>query len=89
MSNMFEWSLFGLMVGVVANLIDPRPASSGLFSALLLGIVGALVGGTLGDLLFGQGLTGFNLSSFSLAVVGSILLMLIGRAYYHTSRNSY
>ena len=45
--------------------------------------LGALVGGLLGDLLFGVGVTGFNLSSFIVAVAGSLLLMLLGRAFYN------
>jgi uncharacterized membrane protein YeaQ/YmgE (transglycosylase-associated protein family) len=78
--NIISWILFGLIVGIVANAIDPRPARGGIFNAMLLGVVGALIGGFLSDLVFGVGITGFNLTSFLIAVAGSLVLLFIGRA---------
>lgn len=78
--NIVSWILFGLIVGIVANAIDPEPARGGLISAILLGIVGALIGGFLSELIFGVGVTGFNLTSFLIAIAGSLVLLFIGRA---------
>lgn len=78
--NIISWVVFGLVVGVIANFIDPSPARGGLFGTILLGILGALLGGFLGDLLFGVGVSGFNLTSFIVAVVGSLLVLVIARA---------
>lgn len=75
------WILFGLIVGIVANAIDPYPSSGGLLGSVILGIVGAMVGGFLADLLFGVGITGFNLPSFLVAVGGSLILLFLGRAF--------
>ena len=74
-----SWILFGLAAGVIANIIDPRPAEGGLLGAVILGVLGALVGGFLANSIFGVGVTGFNLTSFVLAVLGSLLLLFVGR----------
>lgn len=80
MSDALSWIIFGLIVGIIANIIDPRPAAGGILGAIVLGIVGALVGGFLGNLLFGVGVSGFNLSSFIVAILGSLLLLFVSRA---------
>lgn len=80
MSDFFSWIIFGLIVGIIANIIDPRPAAGGILGAIVLGVVGALVGGFLGNLLFGVGISGFNLSSFIVAILGSLLLLFVSRA---------
>lgn len=78
--NVFAWIVFGLVAGVVANVIDPRPAKGGLVGAIILGIAGALVGGFLANLVFGVGITGFDINSFVIAVIGSLVLLFIGRS---------
>lgn len=77
--NILSWILFGLIVGIIANAIDPNPESGGLLGAILLGIGGALLGGFVADLIFGVGVSGFNLTSFIIAVAGSLLLLFVGR----------
>lgn len=79
--NLIIWILFGLIVGIVANALDPRPAQGGIVGAIILGILGSVVGGFIGDLIFGVGVTGFNLSSFIIAVAGSLLVLYIARAF--------
>lgn len=78
--NIIAWIAFGLIVGVVANMIDPRPAQGGVVGAVILGVLGALLGGFLGSLIFGVGITGFDLNSFIIAVLGALLLLFISRA---------
>lgn len=77
--NVLAWLIFGLLVGIIANVLDPRPAKGGILGAIVLGIVGALVGGFLATLFFGVGITGFNLPSFIIAIAGALILLLIGR----------
>ncbi len=79
--NILTWIVFGLVVGFIANAIDPQPAKGGMLGAVLLGVLGALLGGFLGDLIFGVGVTGFNLSSFIVAVIGSLILLAVSRAF--------
>lgn len=79
--NIFAWVVFGVVVGVVTNIIDPRPSQGGLFGAILLGISGALLGGLVSSVIFQSGITSFNLTTFVIAVLGSLLLLLLGRVF--------
>lgn len=79
--NIFAWVVFGVVVGVVTNIIDPRPSEGGLFGAILLGISGALLGGLVSSVIFQSGITSFNLTTFVIAVLGSLLLLLLGRVF--------
>ncbi len=78
--NILLWVVFGLLVGIVANAIDPRPAQGGALGAIILGIIGAVVGGFIANLLFGVGITGFNLTSFAVSVLGALFVLMLGRA---------
>lgn len=78
--SVISWIIFGLIAGTIANVIDPRPSSGGIVGAILLGIIGALVGGYLANVLLGVDVTGFNLTSFIVAIAGSLLLLFVGRA---------
>jgi len=78
--SFLSWILFGLVVGIVANAIDPAPAKGGVLGSIVLGIIGATIGGFLANLIFGINVTGFNLSSFLVAIAGSLLLLFLGRA---------
>lgn len=77
--GIISFLIFGLIVGIIANLIDPQPARGGALGAIVLGIVGALVGGWLGSMFFNTTVSGFNLSSFVVAVIGSLLVLVVGR----------
>ncbi len=80
--NILIWMVFGVIVGFIANLLDPNPLRGGLLGGLVLGVLGAILGGFLGDLLFGGiGLPGFNLSSFIVAAIGSLVLLFISHAF--------
>jgi uncharacterized membrane protein YeaQ/YmgE (transglycosylase-associated protein family) len=73
--------VFGLIAGSIANMIDPRPSRGGILGSIVLGIAGAIVGGWLGEMLFGAGVSGFNFTSFLVAVAGALLLLFIGRMF--------
>lgn len=78
--NILSWILFGLIVGIVANTIDPSDNHGGVLGAILLGIIGSLVGGLLANLIFGVGVTGFDIASFIVAVGGSLMVLFGSRA---------
>lgn len=79
--NILSWMLFGLIVGIVANAIDPTPNEGGVLGAILLGVAGALVGGFLANMLFGMGVAGFDITSFMIAVAGSLVVLFGSRAF--------
>ncbi len=72
------WIIFGLIAGTIANFIVPS-SKGGIVGSIVLGIVGAVVGGYLGQKFFAVGVTGFNLTSFAVAVAGALLVVFIGR----------
>jgi uncharacterized membrane protein YeaQ/YmgE (transglycosylase-associated protein family) len=82
--SFLTWVIFGLLVGIAANTIDPRPSQGGALGAVILGIIGAVVGGFLANAVFGVGITGFNMTSFSVAVLGALFLLMLGRALQNT-----
>jgi uncharacterized membrane protein YeaQ/YmgE (transglycosylase-associated protein family) len=78
--NILSYILFGLIAGSIANFVDPRPSRGGILGSIVLGIVGAVLGGFIGDALFGVGVTGFNVTSLVVAVAGALLTLFVGRA---------
>ena len=74
------WILFGLIAGAIAKVLMPGDDPGGFFTTIVIGIVGALLGGWLGSLILDVGISGFNISSFLVAVGGSVLLLVIYRA---------
>lgn len=74
----FGFLLLGLIAGAIAKLILPGKQGGGWLITLLLGVVGAIVGGWLGGLLFDADLGGFfDLRTWLLAIGGSIVVLLI------------
>ncbi|WP_166872896.1 MULTISPECIES: GlsB/YeaQ/YmgE family stress response membrane protein [unclassified Salinibacterium] len=74
----FSFLILGLIAGAIAKLILPGRQGGGWFITLLLGVVGAFLGGLLGGLLFGRGLTEFfDLGTWLLAIAGAIVVLLI------------
>jgi len=70
--------LLGLIAGAIAKLILPGKQGGGWIVTLLLGIVGALLGGWIGGMIFGRGLEEFfDLGTWLLAIGGSIVVLLI------------
>ena len=70
--------LLGLIAGAIAKLILPGKQGGGWIVTLLLGVVGALLGGFLGGQIFGVGGQGvFNIWTWVLAVGGAIIVLLI------------
>ena len=70
--------LLGLIAGAIAKLILPGRQGGGWIATLILGIVGALLGGWLGGLIFHVSYDGFfSIKSWIIAIVGSIVVLLI------------
>ncbi|WP_434810561.1 GlsB/YeaQ/YmgE family stress response membrane protein [Microbacterium sp. bgisy189] len=74
----FGFLLLGLLAGAIAKLILPGKQGGGWFVTLLLGVVGALLGGWLGSILFNAPLEEFfSLQTWALAIGGSLIVLLI------------
>ncbi len=70
--------LLGLIAGAIAKLILPGRQGGGWLITLVLGVIGALLGGFIGGLLFNRGLEEFfDLGTWLLAIGGSIIVLLI------------
>jgi len=74
------WIIFGALVGWVASMIMKTDAEQGAVLNIIVGIVGAVVGGWLMSLLGESGVGGFNLYSFLVALLGACVLIAIVRA---------
>ncbi|MDQ5889991.1 MAG: hypothetical protein QG609_484 [Patescibacteria group bacterium] len=71
------WILFGGIIGWVASLIMKTDAQQGLVLNIIVGIIGALIGGWVMNF-FGQSdPSGFSLYSFLVALLGSVILIAI------------
>jgi uncharacterized membrane protein YeaQ/YmgE (transglycosylase-associated protein family) len=84
--NLIIWLVLGGLIGKVASMIMRTDAQQGVFLNMVVGIVGALLGGWVISPLFGGGvvsLRSFSPSALLLALIGSVLLLaianLIGR----------
>lgn len=70
--------LLGLIAGAIAKMILPGRQDGGWFATLILGVIGALVGGWLGSWLFNTPLQDFfSIKTWLLAVAGSVLVLAI------------
>ncbi|EAQ5827641.1 GlsB/YeaQ/YmgE family stress response membrane protein [Salmonella enterica] len=79
--GILSWIIFGLIAGILAKWIMPGKDGGGFFMTIILGIVGAVVGGWISTF-FGFGkvdVDGFNFGSFAVAVIGAIVVLLIYR----------
>jgi uncharacterized membrane protein YeaQ/YmgE (transglycosylase-associated protein family) len=73
------WIVLGLIAGGLAKLIMPGRDPGGIIVAMLIGIAGALVGGFVFSLFGGGGVTGLNLGSIIVAIVGALILLALYR----------
>ena len=72
------WIILGLAAGAIAKAILPGNQGGGWLITLLLGVVGALLGGFIGSAVFGIGLEGFfSIQTWLLALGGAIVVLLI------------
>lgn len=77
--NILIWIVFGAIAGWIASLVMKSDGSQGTIQDIVLGIVGSVVGGYIMEFTGNSGVTGFNLYSFGVAVLGAVVLLYIGR----------
>lgn len=74
------WIVFGGLVGWVASLIMKTDAQQGIVLNVVVGIIGAVVGGLLMGLVGENGVGSFNLYSFLVALLGAVVFIWIVKA---------
>lgn len=80
--NLLIWAVFGLAVGYIVHVIDPRDVKGGIFGTAILGILGALLGGYLASFIVGHAVKPFSLEGFLMAVGGGLILAFLSRFFF-------
>jgi len=81
--SFLAWIVLGLLAGFIASKIVNKQGE-GVFLDIILGIVGAVAGGWLFNTFGASGVTGLNLYSLMVAIVGAVVLLVL----YHAIRRS-
>ena len=79
--GIISWIVIGLIAGILGKLIMPGRDPGGFVLTIVIGMIGALVGGFVVQLLGGAGLTGFNIWSILVATLGAIILLALYRLF--------
>ncbi|MCA9100449.1 MAG: GlsB/YeaQ/YmgE family stress response membrane protein [Pirellulales bacterium] len=79
--GILSWIVFGLIAGVLAKWIMPGADPGGIIVTILLGVIGAFVGGYVGTLLGLGTVSGFDVRSMFIAVLGAIILLALYRFF--------
>lgn len=74
------WIILGGLAGWVASIITGTSGRQGIFADIILGIIGGIVGGWAVSLMGGEGITGFNIWSFVVALLGAIVVVWVYHA---------
>ncbi len=77
------WIIFGALAGWIASIIMKTDYEQGTVKDIVMGIIGAVVGGFLMNMVGQSGVTGFNLYSLLVAVIGAAVVIYVGRLLLH------
>jgi len=75
--NIILWIVFGAIAGWIASIVMGTNAQMGALANIIVGIVGAIIGGLIMNAFGAQGVTGFNLPSMLVAIVGAVVLLFL------------
>ena len=81
--SLIVWIIFGALAGWIASIIAGTNAQQGMLANIVVGILGAFLGGFLMSLLGKSGVTGFNLYSAIVAIIGAVVVLWIYKAVAH------
>lgn len=79
--SFLAWIILGLIAGFIGSKIVNK-SGEGFFLDIILGIVGAIVGGWLFSLIGAHGVTGLNIYSLIVAVIGAIVVLVVYHALF-------
>lgn len=86
--GILTWIIFGALVGWIASLIMKTDAEQGVLANIIVGIVGAFLGGALSSLFNGPGVSGFNIGSLLVAILGAVVLLFFVRMFTNGRRTA-
>ena len=81
-ANYLIWMLFGAIIGACVHLLDSGRVKGGIFSTMLLGIVGALLGGIISTTFLDKGFLSLTTAGLAVAVIVSVVLALFARVIF-------
>jgi uncharacterized membrane protein YeaQ/YmgE (transglycosylase-associated protein family) len=81
--SLIAWIILGLLAGFIGSKLVNR-RGEGIILDVLLGVVGAVIGGWLFNRFGASGVTGLNLYSLFVAVIGAVVVLLV----YHALRRA-
>jgi uncharacterized membrane protein YeaQ/YmgE (transglycosylase-associated protein family) len=73
--EILTWIIFGALAGWIASLLMGTNAEQGALANVVVGIIGAFIGGFIMRAIGSSGVTGFNLASLFVAVLGAVILL--------------
>jgi uncharacterized membrane protein YeaQ/YmgE (transglycosylase-associated protein family) len=77
--GIISWLIVGLIAGVVAKLVVPGEDPGGFLATIFIGMLGAFVGGLIVGVFGGTGVTGINIWSILVAILGAMVLLALYR----------
>ena len=75
--DIFFWIIFGAIVGWIASILTGRRSQMGCLTNIVVGVVGAFLGGWIWSFFGTATVTGFNIMSFVVAILGAVVLLLV------------
>lgn len=82
--GMISWIIVGAIAGWIASIITGNEESVGTGANTVVGMIGGLIGGCVMNVIFGTSITGFNLWSLPVSVIGAVILLWTVNAYKHS-----
>lgn len=79
--GIISWIVIGALAGWLGSIITGNNAKMGAGKNIIVGIIGAFIGGFVMNLLGGVGVTGFNIWSIFVSFIGSVILLMIINAF--------
>lgn len=86
--GILSWIIIGALAGWIASNLTGNDRQMGAGKNILVGIIGGFIGGFVMSFFGGEGVTGFNLWSLLVAVVGSVILLVIVNAFRGRTREN-
>jgi len=75
--NWLVWIIFGALAGWIASIITRKNKKMGAIANIVVGIVGAFIGGYIMEFFGAAGVTGFNFYSLFVAILGAVVLLWV------------